>query len=756
MDGNVALSLPISGTPFAANSFWNTPLPSSTPTNPNNGAYDNDIAYDLCNYFATNGCNSGGLNFDKFSIPLYVVPANQPHVAVNAVCANPKVGTGFTPPPSLEQDVLAGEVPVPADAHAATGTDEDIVIYQPSTNTEWELWQFEKGSSGAWQACDAGVIPNVSQSDGIFPKPYGLSASGLSKLASTPRIDELQAGQIDHPIGLTLPIRLDKDVLPANTPGATAGFSWPANRTDGTSTNPLEIAEGQRFRLPANLNLAQYDLTPVAMTIAEAAQKYGLIVVDGAGSVAIQLGDSAPYVAAGLPDPYTSGTGVGGVNNGNQGLFGGVPAYAIMKNFPWSQLQALPFNYGEPSTAPPTVAMAAPPSNAIVSGTTTVSATATDSVGITNVQFELDGKPLGAAVTTPTPSTGSTYTYSWNTTTGVANGTHTLTAIATDTDGNIATATSVSVTVRNADTTPPSTPTGLTAQAPTSAAVNLSWQPSTDNVGVTQYKLYRNGSATALATLTIPSGSKTPPTTYTDATVSANTTYSYTVSALDAAGNQSAHSVSVKVTTPASPDKTPPTVPTKLSGSATSQTSIALSWTPSTDTGGSGLAGYHVYQYNQLVASVTAPTTTYIATGLMPGTRYTYRVSAYDGAANGSAASKAVSITTEGTSPDKTPPTAPANLHSIQKDKTETSIMLSWSPSSDSGGAGLAGYQLYRGGALIASPTTTTYTDSGLSVGTTYHYYVKAYDNAGNVSSSRRTIAVTTRHHWWELWDLGE
>jgi hypothetical protein len=358
MDGNVALGLNCSGSPFAPNSIWNTPLADNTPVSPNNATYQSDLQYDLCNYFPvqtspSNPCvipSYGGLNTDSFSIPLYVVPADQPYVAVNAACADPKSGTAFTPSANLEQDVLGNGVPVPVDASGAAGTDEAIIIYQPSSNTEWEMWQFQKGSDGSWQACDAGVITDVSQSDGAFPPPYGLSASGLSKLGSVPRAQELEAGHIDHPMSLSLPIRLSKQTLPANTPGATVGFSWPANRTDGKSTDPTEIAEGQRFRLPANLDLSQYDLSPVALVIAQAAQKYGFIIVDGSGDVSVELGDSAPYTTAGLPDPYTAGSGVGGVNNGNKGLFDGVANYLVMKNFPWDQLQALPYNYGEPAT----------------------------------------------------------------------------------------------------------------------------------------------------------------------------------------------------------------------------------------------------------------------------------------------------------------------------------------------------------------------------------------------------------------------
>ena len=90
------------------------------------------------------------------------------------------------------------------------------------------------------------------------------------------------------------------------------------------------------------------------------------------------------------------------------------------------------------------------------------------------------------------------------------------------------------------DTTAPSVPTGLTATAVSSSQINLSWNASTDNVGVTGYRVYRGG--TQIATIT--------GTSYQNTGLTAATTYSYTVAAYDAAGNVSAQSSSVSATTP--------------------------------------------------------------------------------------------------------------------------------------------------------------------------------------------------------------
>lgn len=342
MDGNVALALTSTGTPFAGSSFWNTPIPNNAPLNTNSAAYVNDIITDLGLTFSGNSA----LNTSNWSAPLYVVPANQPYVPVKDSCNHASNSYYVT-------TVLSPGVPIPADAHAAgqtlvpdSDTDEEIQIYQPSTDKYWDFWRAQKDGSGNWSACWGGVITSASQSNGIFPNNTGATATSLPLIGALPRIEEFQAGQVNHAIGLMLTNNLIKTVAPANTPGATNGISWPATRTDGYSTDPLATPEGLRLRLNPNLDINSLNLTPLARVIAIAAQKYGFVVYDTTNAVGIRIGDPTTYTVAGLPNPYTSGPGVGGV--GNSGLFAGVSSSAIMKNFPWNQLQALPFSYGGP------------------------------------------------------------------------------------------------------------------------------------------------------------------------------------------------------------------------------------------------------------------------------------------------------------------------------------------------------------------------------------------------------------------------
>jgi hypothetical protein len=226
---------------------------------------------------------------------------------------------------------------------AEANPDRTVDIYQPSTDRLWELWHVGKDAAGNWAVQAAGRIDHVSQSNGIFPPPFGTAATEDSLVGVVSRIEELQAGRIDHPIDLELTHTsvLKKGVIPANTPGATHSYSWPAINNDGDCTDPSCIPEGLRFRLDPSLNVASLHLSPVARTIAIAAQKYGFIVMNTGPDVNIKLGNPQPYIAAGLPDPYIKLFG---------SAYGSDYSPKVMANFPWSALQALPYNYGIPGS----------------------------------------------------------------------------------------------------------------------------------------------------------------------------------------------------------------------------------------------------------------------------------------------------------------------------------------------------------------------------------------------------------------------
>ncbi len=110
---------------------------------------------------------------------------------------------------------------------------------------------------------------------------------------------------------------------------------------------------------------------------------------------------------------------------------------------------------------------------------------------------------------------------------------------------------------------------------------------------------------------------------------------------------------------------------------------------------------------------------------------------------NAVTSSATVSVTVTASSNDTTPPSVPGGLASPSK--TATTVNLAWSAATDnSGGSGVAGYDVYRNGSLVGSPSATQYTDGGLTASTAYSYTVRARDNAGNASAQSGSISVTT------------
>jgi hypothetical protein len=93
------------------------------------------------------------------------------------------------------------------------------------------------------------------------------------------------------------------------------------------------------------------------------------------------------------------------------------------------------------------------------------------------------------------------------------------------------------------------------------------------------------------------------------------------------------------------PDTAAPSVPTGITATA-SATQVTLSWSPSTDTGGCGVAGYRVYRDNKELAPTTS--TSYSDTTVAPNKRYRYRLSAHDNAGNSSARSGQIQVKTPG------------------------------------------------------------------------------------------------------------
>src|SRR5882672_5518016 len=182
-------------------------------------------------------------------------------------------------------------------------------------------------------------------------------------------------------------------------------------------------------------------------------------------------------------------------------------------------------------------------------------------------------------------------------------------------------------------------------------------------------------------------------------------------------------------TTP-SVDTTLPSTPTGLTAAAAGSTGANLSWSASTDN--VGVTAYIVRRNGLQVA--TPATTSFADTGLSAATTYSYTVAARDAAGNISANSTSVSITIA----DTTAPTMPIGLTAAAAGSTGAN--LSWSASTDN--VGVTAYIVRRNGVQVATPATTSYADTGLSVGT-YSYTVAARDAAGNISPNSASVSIT-------------
>lgn len=399
------------------------------------------------------------------------------------------------------------------------------------------------------------------------------------------------------------------------------------------------------------------------------------------------------------------------------------------------------------------------------------------------------------------------------------------------------------------DTTAPTTPGSLTATVLSSSQIDLSWNPSTDAVGVTSYRLERctGASCTSYAEIAAPVTNS-----YSNTGLGAGTVYRYRVRARDAAGNNSSYSTVVSATTQAAPppadttspvisnvsatavttggatiswstnessdtqvdygltgsygsqsilasamvqnhsvtlsglsantlynyrvrskdsagnvavsgnftfttaaplDTTAPTIPQNLAAGVASASLINLSWSASTDV--VGVLGYGIERCtgssctNFVQVGTVMSATIYASAGLAANTTYRFRVRAADAAGNNSGYSTIVTATTQAAVPagDTTAPSAPQNLSGTVV--SSSLINLSWSASTDA--VGVTGYRLERcqGASCtnyveVATPTGTSYADSGRAESTAYRYRVRASDAVGNLSAYSSVVTAVT------------
>ena len=281
----------------------------------------------------------------------------------------------------------------------------------------------------------------------------------------------------------------------------------------------------------------------------------------------------------------------------------------------------------------------------------------------------------------------------------------------------------------NSTTTAPSAPTGFTATE-ADGQITMSW---TAVSGATSYNLYR-GTSTGVTTAT---GTKIAGVTssYTDTGLTNGTAYYYIVTAVNAVGESAASSEASATPVAA---VTIPNAPTGLSATA-GDGQITLSWTAV-----SGATSYNLYRGTSTGVTtatgtkIAGVTSSYTDTGLTNGTTYYYIVTAVNAVGESTASSEASATPVAAV----VIPAAPTGLSATAGDGQ---ITLSWTAVS-----GATSYNLYRGtstGVTTATGTkiagvTSSYTDTGLTGGTTYYYIVTAVNAVGESTASSEASAT--------------
>jgi len=288
-----------------------------------------------------------------------------------------------------------------------------------------------------------------------------------------------------------------------------------------------------------------------------------------------------------------------------------------------------------------------------------------------------------------------------------------------------------------------SSPQGLSTKA-ASGSVALSWTTPLSDGGaaITGYNIYRGTSAGGEAAT--PVATNVAATAYSDNGLVNGVTYYYKVTAVNSAG-ESAPSTEASAT-PQVVTATPPSAPQTLAASAGNGTAT-LNWLAPTSTGGSPITGYNVYRGIAPGAEVSTPIAsnvtalTFTDNTVSNGTTYYYKVAAVN-AVGVSPMSNEVTA-----APAATVPGAPTGLIASGSSGVVT---LSWTAPNSDGGAGITGYNVYRGtttGGEATTPVATgiavaNFTDSGLTNGTTYFYRVAAVNSVGTSAPSNEASAT--------------
>ncbi len=252
---------------FAENSFWNQPLPENPEIDPESAYYISLLKKD-------HSGQNFGINLYEYTIPIYEVDSTIPLIKVGN---HPNYKLGHHP----GFDSMG--VPVPPDFIPSPGDDQHATIIDWNRMLAWDMFKVEKDSSGQWVSCTGVIVP--LDGPGVLNKEdypvkddesihkYGPSrAAGVPSFAGTIMYDEILAGEIKHKLCGAVRFVAYKE------------YVFPAIWTDGNFKGG--IPEGSIIQLDPGLDLSEFELLPGEITVANALQKYGMVICDfAAGNV---------------------------------------------------------------------------------------------------------------------------------------------------------------------------------------------------------------------------------------------------------------------------------------------------------------------------------------------------------------------------------------------------------------------------------------------------------------------------------------
>src|SRR2546421_4468473 len=236
-------------------SFWNQPIPPDTAVDPDSAAM---VSASLAAY-------AGSANFatsNQWSKPLAYANALSTTYAVGCVTYDCGTSVSFA---------------IPRSAAPATGADHHLVVLDPATNNELDMWMasYDAGAD-AWSAGSRYITAanGWGAACSLGQHCLGAVAAGFAAFGGIVRPEEIAQGHIDHALFVASPYTRAADI------------ACPATHTDGWSSDPAAIPEGARIQLDPSFDVDGQAWPAWEKVIAHALQTYGAYLGDSGGSVA--------------------------------------------------------------------------------------------------------------------------------------------------------------------------------------------------------------------------------------------------------------------------------------------------------------------------------------------------------------------------------------------------------------------------------------------------------------------------------------